>query len=83
MRIALTIAAALAVLACGNPRGEPPESVSNALEPLYAAVRDYRYDYEQGLALIVSGDAVAGRNLLTAANDRLSVAAELCARSHQ
>ena len=80
MRIALTIAAALAVLACGNPRGEPPESVSNALEPLYAAVRDYRYDYEQGLALIVSGDAVAGRNLLTAANDRLSVAAELCAR---
>jgi membrane-bound lytic murein transglycosylase D len=80
MRIAFSIAAALGVLACHQPPREPPESVSDALEPLYAAVRDYRDDYEQGLALIVSGDAIAGRNLLTSASDRLSVSAELCAR---
>ncbi len=80
MRIALSIAASLCVLACGQPPREPPESVPDALEPLYAAVRDYRDDYEQGLALIVAGDVVAGRNLLTSASDRLTVSAELCAR---
>jgi len=44
-----------------------PEQIPAALEPLYARVREYRQDYEKGLAL--SGDS----NSSAAARIRLSV----------
>jgi membrane-bound lytic murein transglycosylase D len=76
----LLVVTLLCGLACRPPAVEPPGSVPPDLEPLYAAIRDHRSDYEKGLELIVSGDPVTGRNLLAAASDRLSVAARLCTR---
>ncbi len=42
-------------------------------------IHEYRQDYERGLELILSGEQIAGENVLAAASDRISVAAQLCA----
>ncbi|MDH3283133.1 MAG: transglycosylase SLT domain-containing protein [Acidobacteriota bacterium] len=77
---ALLAAVSLLVAAsCSRDMAHAPERVPMDLEDLYAKVRDYRHDYERGLELIVSGEAVAGENLLMATSTRLRVAARTCA----
>ncbi|MDX1390261.1 MAG: hypothetical protein R3344_13805, partial [Acidobacteriota bacterium] len=56
----------------------PPTGVPDEHLALYEMIHAYRRDHEDALALIVSGDEIAGRNLLAAATDRLAVAAEVC-----
>jgi membrane-bound lytic murein transglycosylase D len=44
-------------------------------------IHESRQDYEKGLQMIVAGEVVPGENVLTAATDRIRVAAEVCSRS--
>lgn len=76
------IASALACVCACSPRTvPPPQPVPAELEALYAMVHEYRLEYERGIERIVRGEEAAGRNLLAAASDRLSVAARLCSRT--
>jgi membrane-bound lytic murein transglycosylase D len=68
--------ASLACAACSPGETVPPDH-----GPLYDRIREYRADYENGLQVILDGDAITGENLLAAASRRLSVAAQECART--
>lgn len=81
VRGALPALAAVCLTACSEETFSPPEQVSPELEPLYMMIHEYRQDYENGLELILSGEQIAGENVLAAATDRISVAAQLCART--
>ena len=59
----------------------PPAGVPEEHLALYEMIHDYRQDHEAALEMIVSGDDIAGRNLLASATDRLAVAAEVCSRT--
>ncbi len=59
----------------------PPPAASHAVETILAEIDARAEDYGTGLALIVAGDTAMGRNLLTAATQRLGVVAEKCART--
>ena len=69
------------VAACSHEVPPPPADVPEPLLPLYATILESREAYEAGLARIVAGDAVTGRDLLAAATDRLEIAAQFCART--
>jgi peptidoglycan lytic transglycosylase D len=75
--LAMTVAAtAFPVI---HPR--PVPFASPALAELSAKIRDRGREYVDGLALVVSGDAVMGGNLIASATDRMTVLAADCVRT--
>jgi len=82
--LGLLLAVGLCLLAsCAEegPLPSVPENVSPELESLYSMIHESRQDYEKGVQMIVAGDVIPGENVLTAATDRIGVAAEVCART--
>jgi len=81
--VAMALAAAVVALcaSCSRDVDRSPESVPDELAALYARIHEVRLDYERGIDLILCGEETAGRNLLTAASDRLRNAASLCSRT--
>jgi membrane-bound lytic murein transglycosylase D len=75
--LAMTVAAtAFPVI---HPR--PAPFASPALAELSAKIRDRGREYVDGLALVVSGDAVMGGDLIASATDRMTVLAVDCVRT--
>jgi membrane-bound lytic murein transglycosylase D len=58
---------------------QPPQRPE--LQALSAKIHARGQDYGKGLALIVAGDGVMGRNLVESATDRMSIVAEECTRT--
>ena len=82
--VAVALTVGVCLLASCAEEGPPPfvpENVSPELEPLYSMIHESRQDYEKGVQMIVAGEVIPGENVLTAASDRISVAAELCSRT--
>src|SRR5262245_53236236 len=77
----LLLAMTLAATAFSVIHPRPTELASPQLAELSARIRDRGRAYVDGVALVVSGDRVMGRNLIASATDRMTVLAEDCART--
>jgi membrane-bound lytic murein transglycosylase D len=75
------IAISACLAGCSKETPIAPPTVPDELEALYESTHLYWQDYQAGIERIVDGDVVDGENLIAAASDRLSAAAQLCART--
>ncbi len=77
--VAMIVAALTAVGGCSKEPA-PARKLSPEVREIYVRLHELRQDYERGLELVLSGEALRGKNLLEATTSRLRAAAANCAR---
>lgn len=72
----MLVSLACGLMACSHEKPQPP-----GLSGVYGRIHQSWQDYEKGVELILSGNDMAGENLLAAATTRLVVAVRECGRT--